>query len=53
VIQKSADRDKLQTVAGLFQGELIKLEELLDRHLTDEEELIVPVILKYGSADLG
>jgi hemerythrin-like domain-containing protein len=53
VIQKSADRDKLQTVAGLFQEELTQLEGLLDRHLTDEEELIVPVILRYGSADLG
>lgn len=53
VIQISADREALQTVAGLFQQELTKLESLLDRHLIDEEELIVPVILKFGAADLG
>ncbi|MCK0096917.1 hemerythrin domain-containing protein [Yoonia sp. F2084L] len=53
IIQTSADRDTLQTVAGSFQQELAKLEGLLDRHLIDEEELIVPVILRYGSADLG
>lgn len=29
-----------------------RAETLLDRHLTDEEELIVPVILKYGTAGL-
>ncbi|MFT6944794.1 MAG: hypothetical protein ACJAUW_001372, partial [Yoonia sp.] len=33
--------------------ELRKLERLLDRHLVDEEELIVPVILRFGSAGLG
>ena len=53
VIQTSDDRDKLQTAAGAFQTELTTLERLLNRHLTDEEDLIVPVILRYGSADLG
>ncbi len=53
VIGSKADRDALQNVAGAFQADLIKLEGLLDRHLIDEEELIVPVILRYGSADLG
>ena len=53
LIQTGADRNKLQTVAGAFQIELTNLERLLDRHLIDEEELIVPVILRYGSAGLG
>ena len=47
LIQTGADRNKLQTVAGAFQIELTNLERLLDRHLIDEEELIVPVILRY------
>ena len=29
-----------------------RTQRLLDRHLTDEEDLIVPVILKYGTAGL-
>jgi hemerythrin-like domain-containing protein len=53
VINTSADRDALQTVAGAFQEELTQLERLLNRHLVDEEDLIVPVILRYGSSDLG
>ena len=47
------NRQKLQTAAGRFRDELAHLEQLLDRHLIDEEELIVPVILRYGSAGLG
>ena len=31
-----------------FRGRLQSTRHLLDRHLTDEEELIVPVILKYA-----
>ena len=38
--------------AGRFLAQLDGLEGLLDRHLTDEEDLIVPVILRYGSAGL-
>ncbi len=53
VISISDNREKLQTTAGKFRDELSKLEQLLDRHLIDEEELIVPVILKFGAADLG
>ena len=53
VIGVHADRRKLQDAAGLFQTELTKLEGLLDRHLIDEEELVVPVILRYGADDLG
>ena len=53
MIGLAADRDKLQTSAGRFRDELARLEELLDRHLIDEEELIVPVILRYGAPEVG
>ena len=53
VIHSSDNEVKLHEGAGRFQKELRKLERLLDRHLVDEEELIVPVILKFGSAGLG
>ena len=53
VIGIRSDRTKLQNAAGLFQTELTKLEGLLDRHLIDEEELVVPVILRYGADELG
>lgn len=53
VIRVADSREKLQTAAGRFRDELAHLEQLLDRHLIDEEELIVPVILRYGSAGLG
>ena len=53
IIRTVSDRDVLQTVAGAFQAELTDLERLLNRHLIDEEELIVPVILRYGADDVG
>lgn len=53
VIRNTDTRDKLQTSAGHFREELVQLECLLDRHLTDEEDLIVPVILRYGAPDMG
>lgn len=37
-----------QTEAGHFRAELAGFEALLLRHLADEEDLIVPVILKHG-----
>lgn len=53
VINLGGSREKLQTAAGHFQSELAMLTRLMDRHLVDEEELIVPVILRYGATDLG
>ncbi|MBS1303093.1 hemerythrin domain-containing protein [Loktanella sp. SALINAS62] len=47
------DRDRLQNEAGAFRDRLNEMARLLNRHLVDEEELIVPVILKFGSDDLG
>lgn len=53
VITQADDRDALQNAAGAFRDQLISLENNLNRHLLDEEDLIVPVILKYGTEGLG
>lgn len=44
---------ELVETAGRFREDLARLGGFLDRHLTDEEELVVPVILKYGMDGLG
>ena len=36
-----------------FLVRLGAMERLLDRHLTDEEDLVVPVILRHGERGLG
>ncbi len=41
-----------QGEAGRFHTELLSFEGLLHRHLEDEEDLIVPVILKHGADGL-
>ena len=46
------DRDTLQDNAGGLKRELDLLEKLLNRHLLDEEDLIVPVLLKFGSPQM-
>jgi hypothetical protein len=33
--------------AGVFLTDLGRFQRMLDRHLTDEEDLIVPVVLKH------
>ncbi|MGG7568025.1 hemerythrin domain-containing protein [Rhodovulum sp. DZ06] len=38
----------LRDAAGGMEGALADMSRLLDRHLLDEEDLIVPVILKHG-----
>lgn len=38
--------------AETFRKGMIRFERDLDRHLVDEEDLIVPVLLKYAPADL-
>lgn len=53
VLSRLDDRSLLQDNAGTFKAALNDMELLLNRHLTDEEDLVVPVILKYGSSDLG
>ena len=52
-LQAQGDRAALQTATGAFSVELAGITRLLDRHLTDEEELVVPVILHHGSQGLG
>lgn len=52
VIQRLGDREVLQDRAGEFRETLGLFGQLLERHLTDEEELVVPVILKHGDGEL-
>jgi iron-sulfur cluster repair protein YtfE (RIC family) len=42
-----------KTEPGAFRTELLGFQAMLNRHLIDEEELIVPVILKHGPNGLG
>ena len=37
-----------QEETGPLHSVLVEFERFLDRHLTDEEDLIVPVLLKHG-----
>lgn len=39
----------LRPKAEVFLDQLRTLDRLLNRHLTDEEDLVVPVVLKYGA----
>ncbi len=39
--------------AGRFLTVLADTDRLIDRHLVDEEDLIVPVILHHGPDGLG
>ena len=50
-VLQAEDGPAFRDAAAAHLTELQRLDGLLDRHLTDEEELVVPVILKYG-ADL-
>lgn len=42
-----------ETEAAAFLDHLEGLRRFLDRHLTDEEELIVPIILRHGERGIG
>lgn len=42
-----------KTEPGAFRADLLSFQAMLNRHLIDEEELIVPVILKHGPNGLG
>ncbi|MBN7786360.1 hemerythrin domain-containing protein [Ponticoccus gilvus] len=42
-----------KTEAGAFREEVLSFEGFLNRHLEDEEDLIVPVILRDGSEGLN
>lgn len=45
-----AEGDAARDAAGALQEGLQEFERFMDRHLTDEEELIVPIILKHAPA---
>ena len=45
--------DERRDRAGTFLTALEAFHPLLDRHLVDEEEIIVPVLLKYGEQSIG
>ena len=53
VLHRRDDRTAMQDAAGRFRTDLIRLDGLLNRHLIDEEELIVPIILRHGAESLG
>jgi hypothetical protein len=42
-----------QRALAALERELIAFDPLLDRHLTDEEEIVIPVMLDKGEAALG
>ncbi len=45
---RAEDSNAERTAAGALMEQLQCFETFMDRHLTDEEELIVPVILKHA-----
>lgn len=51
VLREPDDHAAREAVAA-FQSELGSFDQMLRRHLNDEEEIIVPVILKHGPAGL-
>lgn len=48
-----ADAAGRHDATGRLLAGIERLSPLLERHLTDEEDLIVPVLLKYGERGLG
>lgn len=52
VLAKLEDDAALRERTGRFEADLAVVARLLDRHLCDEEELVVPVILKHGPEGL-
>jgi hemerythrin-like domain-containing protein len=50
---QTADRADARVAAGNLRAGLGDLERLIGRHLEDEEDLIVPVILTHGADGLG
>ncbi len=53
VLRLVPEGDGVRDGTAAFGGELRHFERLLRRHLSDEEELIVPVILRHGGAGLA
>lgn len=53
VLKAQGDPVTRGTRTGRFRDDLATFRTFLDRHLTDEEDLIVPVILKHGDRAAG
>lgn len=53
VLEKLQKRDQAEAAAETYRKTLTRFETFLNRHLCDEEEIVVPVILEYGSEGLG
>lgn len=53
VLQNMDGSVELHDAIGQLKTRLDAFEPLLNRHLLDEEELVVPVILKYAPEQLG
>jgi hemerythrin-like domain-containing protein len=53
VLRAIRDDAPADVAAGALLTHLGAFERMLDRHLTDEEELVVPVILDHPEAGLG
>ncbi len=45
---RALDEGDPRTGAGRLEARLAEFDRFLDRHLTDEEDLVVPVILRYA-----
>jgi hemerythrin-like domain-containing protein len=48
-----ADRDRQRYAADAYAGQNARLVAMLTRHLADEEDLIIPLILDRGDRGLG
>lgn len=53
VLEKLQARDQAEAAAESYRKTLTRFGTFLNRHLCDEEEIVVPVILEYGSEGLG
>jgi len=52
VLTSHGQADDMRVRTGEFDAVLQDLKSLLNRHLIDEEEIVVPVVLKYGGQGL-
>ena len=52
VLRSAREAGEATDPAGSLLRELDRLEPLLDRHLVDEEELVVPVLLRHAPGGL-
>lgn len=53
VLQALQTGEAVDVAAGRFRDSVTGMARFLDRHLTDEEEIVVPVILEHGADELG